>query len=186
VTAPGGDLAAQIADAFATATAGTSDRLAEDPDAYLELIAAAAQAHEQTRTLLQSTVVSARNAGHSWDQIGRRLGISRQAAQQRFGRGETEGAGEKAQTKRLWPVTVFTEMDALNREGRHGWHSIGFGVQSHTLELSAEQWEHRRVLATAGNLRSAEADGWQRIGETSFPWAYYARPTGKPALPQEA
>lgn len=184
MTAPGGDLAAQIADAFATATAGTSDRLTEDPDAYLELIAAAAQAHEQTRTLLQSTVVSARNAGHSWDQIGRRLGISRQAAQQRFGRGEAQGTGDEAATKRLWPVTVFTEMDALNREGRHGWHSIGFGVQSHTLELSAEQWEHRRVIATTGNLRSAEADGWQRIGETSFPWAYFARPTGKPALPQ--
>ncbi|MHB1613537.1 MAG: hypothetical protein ACYCYA_04305 [Actinomycetes bacterium] len=40
-----------------------------------------AQAHAE----LAATVRRARARGHSWGQIGARLGISRQAAQQRFG-----------------------------------------------------------------------------------------------------
>ena len=44
------------------------------------------QAGTETRSLLGEAVTSARAAGASWDAIGRVLGMSRQAAHQRFGR----------------------------------------------------------------------------------------------------
>lgn len=50
------------------------------------------------------------------------------------------------------------------------------------VEKTDEQWEHLRVPATSS--RSAlEAEGWRRIGRMWFPWAYYARNTGRKAEP---
>ncbi len=59
--------------------------MAEDPGASLALVAASRVAAEETEPLLQEPVADARSAGHSWDTVGRLLGVSRQAAQQRFG-----------------------------------------------------------------------------------------------------
>ena len=52
---------------------------------HLELVARAAEAHEATRDLLHQSVATARAGGHSWAAIGAVLGLTRQAAQQRFG-----------------------------------------------------------------------------------------------------
>ncbi|MBW4095401.1 MAG: hypothetical protein HIU81_08500 [Acidobacteria bacterium] len=162
---------------------GLAGRLEQEPDAYLDLIGLTQQSSEQIAVLLQSAVTSARLAGLSWERIGERLGMSRQAAQQRFGRASetvgthASGPGEK---RRLSPVTSFDEMDALAEAGRHGWHSVGFGMYFHDLAHTDEQWEHLRVAAFGASRRGLEAEGWQRIGNMWFPWAYYARPTGKP------
>jgi hypothetical protein len=43
---------------------------------------------ELAQRVMQDTVDRAREAGRSWHQIGVSLGVSRQAAQQRFGKGE--------------------------------------------------------------------------------------------------
>jgi hypothetical protein len=42
---------------------------------------------------LRVAVTGARHAGHSWEAIGRLLGVSRQAAQQRFAATADGGAG---------------------------------------------------------------------------------------------
>jgi len=157
-------------------------RLEENPEAFLDLIDLTRKTAEETTQLLQSAVASARLAGLSWERIGQRLGVSRQAAQQRFGIAldgvDAQISGEK---RRLHRVTAFDEMGALDEAGINGWHSIGYGMYFHDLIRSHEQWEHLRVAAFGPKRRSLEANGWQRIGTMWFPWAYYARATGRPA-----
>jgi len=170
-----------LSDAIAAADPSLAGRLEHDPNSYLDLIDLTARSAEEIAKLLQLAVTSARQAGLSWDRIGQQLGMSRQAAQQRFGRVVdgvvTPSSGE---IRRISPLTAFDEMEELAAAGRTGWHSIGYGMYFHDLIRSDEQWEHLRVVAFASSRRAMESEGWHRIGSMWFPWAYYARPTGKP------
>lgn len=178
-----GDLLPErLSDAITDSVPGLQERLTNDPEVHLELIRQTAQAKAETEALLQSSVTAARNAGHSWEAIGSTLGMTRQAAQQRFGRREPQ-AELVGEARRLSPLTAFDEMEILNRAGRYGWHSVGFGTLFHTIQKDEQQWEHRRVVAFDPSRAALEAEGWQRIGSLWFPWAYYARPTGEPARP---
>ena len=58
------------------------------------------------------------------------------------------------------------------REAAHWWRSLVGGIDDH-------QWEHRRQLAWQGR---PDGDGWQPVGAGWFPWAYFARRLGEPAL----
>lgn len=53
---------------------------------HIRQIIAAAEACNAAEAELRATVAAARAAGDTWDAIGVALGISRQAAYQRFGR----------------------------------------------------------------------------------------------------
>src|SRR6478609_11342483 len=155
-----------------------ADESEPDRDQLLELVDVTARAGTETRSLLSEAVTSARAAGASWDAIGRVLGMSRQAAHQRFGRALEQD--DTPGTRILGPVTAFSEVEALRLAGRHGWHSVGFGAYQHTLEHSSTQWEHRRIRVVATGTRTRlEEEGWQVIG-TWFPWAYLKRDTGTP------
>jgi len=177
--------AGRIREAVATAVSAGREDLVEaletDPESYLVLLDAAQVGAAETTRLLREAVASARNAGHSWEAIGGVLGISRQAAQQRFGTtGEPETGGNQ---KVLFPLTAFTEMAALEKAGREGWHLVSFGTLRHVVEASDQQWEHRRVpLSLGARHRRLEAEGWQGVGSW-LPWRYYKRPLG---LPPEA
>lgn len=180
------DDAARLREAVTEAVLSASPRLREamasDPDAALGLVAAGRVAAEQTSLLLQEAITGARGAGHSWDTIGRLLGVSRQAAQQRFG---VPGPPRITTGDRrvLSPLTAFDEMAVLEREGRRGWHVVDFGPLYHVVESSDHVWEHRRALwspAATGRLRS---DGWVPIGSVTFPWGYWKRRLDVPAEP---
>lgn len=170
-----------LSDAIAAADPSLAGRLEHDPSSYLDLIDLTARSAEEIAQLLQLSVTSARQAGLSWERIGQQLGMSRQAAQQRFGR-VVDGivTPSSDEIRRISPLTAFDEMEELAAAGRTGWHSIGYGMYFHDLIQSDEQWEHLRVVAFASSRRAMESEGWHRIGLMWFPWAYYARPTGKP------
>jgi hypothetical protein len=153
--------------------------LNDDPNAYLRLIAVASEIDAEAGGTLRDSVLSAKTAGLSWESIGDVLHISRQAAQQRFG---TPASPADGRVWRMHPVTAFDEMERLAEAGKHGWHSVGFGTLYHDLVHTNQQWEHRRV-SLFGSRHALEAEGWQRVGTMWVPWAYYARPTEKPALP---
>ena len=167
-------------------------RLDTDPQAHLDLVVVARRAHDETNKLLRAAVSSARAAGWSWEAIGSALGMSRQAAQQRFGHkaevvpevavGPPPPAGEHRQ---LVGLTAFSEMDQLNEWGRHGWHSIGYGPLFHDVEKSPNQWEHKRAVIGSRKARDLEAEGWERIGSMWFPWVYLKRQLDRPAVPGE-
>lgn len=188
------DEAAAVRDAVAEAVLGTPAGLRADlegdPDAYLRLVSASRTAAEETSRLLRDSINGARAAGHSWDTLGRLLGVSRQAAQQRFS-GATQptpaadGSTDQPVRKVLSPLTAFDEMAVLAIEGRRGWHVVDYGTLFHVVEHSSRQWEHRRLLWAPGSAarRRLEADGWMLIRETTFPWGYYKRQSNAPADP---
>jgi hypothetical protein len=153
-----------------------SDGTEGAPD-HLALVSRAADAHAATRELLQQAVAAARADGRSWAAVGDVLGLTRQAAQQRFGAGDDVlGVGEE---RWLGPVTAFDEMPELEMAGRQGWRTIGAGMLKHRVVRTATQWEHRRVLWSRPPS-SFEQDGWQ-VAVRAFPWVYLVRDTGLPA-----
>jgi hypothetical protein len=189
----------EVAEAVIGTPEGLRDGLATDPNEFLRLVASSRTAAEQTSTLLRDSIDSARAAGHSWDTLGRILGVSRQAAQQRFGSqgappapstvaaglgdvAEHRAAAESPSRRVISPLTSLDEMAVLAEEGLRGWHSIGYGTLYHLVERSEWQWEHRRVVwSPISPLRRLEAEGWELIGRITFPWAYYARRLDIPA-----
>ena len=176
-------LDALLSEAIAEAGPDLTDRIEHDPDAYLDLVVRTDQAHRRTGEMLRAAVLAARGAGHSWDAIGSSLGMTRQAAQQRFGKGLADAEDAGPERRKLPGLTAFNEMAVLEKAGRYGWHSVDYGPFFHMLEHDDVQWEHRRVYAWSRGRAELEAEGWQMIGAGWFPWAYYARPTGEPALP---
>lgn len=161
-----------------------------DPADQLALVRRAAEADRATGDLLQQAVHAARAGGHSWSAIGTTLGLTRQAAQQRFGKDADPAPGEPAEatepaepTEERWlgPVTAFDEMHELELAGRLGWHTVGAGLLRHRVVRTPTQWEHKRIVWT-GALARLERDGWQ-VGCRAFPWVYLVRDTGEPAQP---
>ena len=100
---------------------------------HLALVAGADVAAREGDRLLREAVANARRAGHSWDAVGRVLGVSRQAAQQRFAApsagaaGTADARGTEPARRVLTGVTAFTEMGVLEVEGAPGWHLVDFG-----------------------------------------------------------
>ncbi len=175
-------LVRRIAAALTDAISDLEERLANDPAAYLDLVEIANEADLQTEELLASAVATARSAGHSWEAIGNRLGISRQAAQQRFGGAKPDTGSGDEQVRVVSGLTAFNEMKALERLGKHGWHSIGYGMFHHVVRKSDRQWEHVRLLASQDTAQTMMSEGWERIGKGWFPWVYLKRPLDQPAL----
>ncbi|MFJ4317123.1 hypothetical protein ACIP46_17900 [Streptomyces lavendulae] len=164
---------------------GLADSLEHDAHGYLRLLDASRVGAEEASRLLREAVQGARAAGHSWDTVGRVLGVSRQAAQQRFagkaGGGDSPaspGGGSDAPERRtLGGLTAFDEMAALEEAGRDGWHVVGYGPFFHEVEASDHPWEHCRVaLPSAARHRRMESEGWIPVGAGWFPWRYYKRP----------
>lgn len=172
-----------LAGAIAKVDPTIEKRIETDPQATLDLVVITSQAYSETGKLLSSAVASARSAGWSWDAVGKALGMSRQAAQQRFGH-KSGANGESPECTRLVGVTAFNEIEILNEKGRHGWHSTGFGPLFHDLEKSDVQWENRRVFVGSRKAKNLEAEGWEHIGHVWFPWVYFKKSLGLPAEPE--
>ncbi|MDN5744283.1 MAG: hypothetical protein L0H31_04080 [Nocardioidaceae bacterium] len=152
-----------------------------DPAAALDLVRRAATADEVATGLLHQAVTAARSNGHSWSAVGGALGLTRQAAQQRFGRveqTETDTCGEAAEERWLGPVTAFDEMAELAMAGDRGWHTVHAGMLRHRMTHTLTRWEHKR-LVWGIPLSRFEAEGWQ-VGASTFPWIYLIRDTGLP------
>ena len=155
-------------------------------------------AAERLGAVVAEAVTDARAAGLGWDEVGAALGVPAEVAQARFGAAvarEPSGTGAETaatppapaapeRTATLGPVTLFTEMERLARAGRHGWRVVGAGTAIYLMTHTGQRWEFRRVPGGRGE-RALLAQGWQRIGSGRFPWAYYQRPTGRPADPED-
>lgn len=168
----------RLVESLGRAILSTSD---DDPADQLALVRRTADAEEAVRDLLRQAVGAARSQGHSWAAIGSALGMTRQAAQQRFGdRDETIDAS--AEERWLGPVTALDEMSELEIAGRAGWRTVEAGMLRHRMVRTDRQWEHKRVLWSG--VRRHEGDGWQ-VGCHAFPWVYLVRETGEPVEPTD-
>jgi hypothetical protein len=150
-----------------------------DPDSLLELVDACNLALEECGLLQQNAVHQARRAGVSWAAIGEQLGITRQAAQQRFAPDVEAEAGSEAaaagSVRRIYGATAFNEMQMLAAEGKAGFHLVGFGALYLAVKASRHEWEHRRETALTDAKRTRlEAAGWTFVGGW-FPFQYFKR-----------
>jgi len=75
------------------------DRYPADDPADLRRIGLAARELDRAKADLADAVIAARANGRSWGFIGLVLGISKQAAQQRFGGGATPNGGRVRATR---------------------------------------------------------------------------------------
>jgi hypothetical protein len=64
------------------------------PPSYLDLVRNALRAHRLADQVLKLCVQQSRDAGHTWQEIGDLLGVTRQAAFQRFGKPIDPRTGE--------------------------------------------------------------------------------------------
>lgn len=154
----------------------TADALAL-PEDFLRLLDATHDATLECAQLQQTVVLQARRAGNSWAAIGERLGITRQAAQQRFSIEPPSDSASQANSKLIQGATAFNEMQLLEHEGAQGYHLTGFGPWFLSLQSSSRQWEHRREIALTIHRRRdrLEKAGWTYVGAW-FPFHYFKRP----------
>jgi hypothetical protein len=165
-----------VAEGVRRAVPDLAPKLEEDPGEFLRLLAATSAAFDAASDLLGQAVTGARRAGLSWEAIGGVFGVTKQAAQQRFG-GDGADPEEGTMPKRrvLRGVHAFNEQAALDAEGAKGFHLVGFGPLYLVLESSEMPWEHRRVvLATRSARAQLRSEGWDEVG-TWFPFTYFKR-----------
>ena len=155
----------------------STDEHEEDSTSYLRLINAADIAHKECAYLLEDAVYQAKRINHSWASIGGVLGISRQAAQQRFNPNSAEhGDFDETRTRRISGAHAFNEMELLRVEGKAGNHLVGFGPLFLLVQESEQQWEHKRVLNFPRHAKEGlESKGWIYVGAW-LPFLYYKRP----------
>ncbi len=153
------------------------DGLEDDGMAYLQLIQAADIAHQECACLLQDAVHQARRLNHSWQSIGEVLGVSRQAAQQRFKPSMESIEFDESRCRQITGATAFNEMGILKIEGKAGYHLVGFGPLFLMVQESEQQWEHKRIIAFAGSQTPGQrltSEGWIYVGAWKF-FQYYKR-----------
>lgn len=155
-----------------------------DAGDFLRLVEDAALLQTEASTLLRTTISSARNAGATWQSIGRTLGMTKQAAQKRFAPGAApHTAGLDPNERILGPTTTFDELSELALAGRYGWHSVQVGTNYHRMLHSDRFWEHTRVTMSPQRVKQLRSEGWELI-DSGFPYAYLKRDTGLPAMPE--
>jgi hypothetical protein len=132
------------------------------------------EAARMCERLQKEAVQHARRADHAWATIGELMGISRQAAQQRFG-GEEPSLDATGVTRTLH-ASVANEMALLKTEGEAGYHVVDFGLYYLQVQASDAVWEHRREIALNIRTRRAAlaAEGWTCVGAW-LPFHYFKR-----------
>lgn len=161
------------------AASGLGRGAAATPAQFLALVVAGDRAAAVCAATQQKAVEQARRAGLSWAAIGQALGITRQAAQQRFS-GDAAEPQEKQGIRIVQGATAFNEMKLLAAEGAEGNHLVGFGGLHLLVQHSAQAWEHRREVALNIAARRArlEQAGWTYVGSW-FPFHYFKRVRGE-------
>ena len=162
-----------IESAILSAT-GIGKELPEDRSVLLRLIGVTGQATNVCSQLQQSAVNHARRMDIPWSDIGTTLGISRQAAQQRFA--SEDSVTDPDNIRVLKNANAFNEMGMLKLEGEAGYHLVGFGPLTLKLMPSRKTWQHERVTSLNIDKTRAlmEKKGWTYIGSW-FPFHYFKR-----------
>lgn len=144
----------------------------ETSEGFGDAITAAHLIADEARISLHRWVDAARRAGLSWTDIGGALGISKQAAQQRFKPEEIveTPVSDDEEVVRLG-AHAFNELQMLQEEGAKGNELIRVGFLSLIFRGSSQAWEYRRMI---GAPRSDIGDGWQYVAAW-MPFTYYKR-----------
>jgi hypothetical protein len=145
----------------------------ERKEEYARLIVAAHILADESRQTLGLWIDAGRRAGMSWVDIGALLGISKQAAQQRFGGARDEEAiAEDAIVARLG--AGIGERRLLDQQGEAGRELIGIGSFRLVFRQTAQRWAYLRSVGPIPADRLS-AEDWRAAGRW-FVFHYYKRP----------
>ena len=148
----------------------------DTPEDIKEAIIAAYLVADESRMELRRWIDAARRSGLSWTDIGDTLGISKQAAQQRFKPAPAENepsANEGERVVRLG-ATAFNEMRILREEGENGNELVDTGLLKLILRTSDHRWEYRRRIGGMSMRDEMRSEGWQYVS-TWPPFQYFKR-----------
>lgn len=156
------DLAAQIAARAAELAQAVESGAVVSTE--MVVVRLAKELNALTGAALQAGVLRARDAGHSWQELGELLGVSRQAAFQRFGRPVDPRTGETMTTNPLpgaadRAVTVLVDF----LEGRFDAITTDFDEEATRKAGGAEAVI--RGLASAPAQVAAMVGAYERMGE---------------------
>jgi hypothetical protein len=119
-----------------------------EPAGGLVALTAACTVDDTVAEVIQALVQDARQAGRTWHEIGEVLAISRQAAQQRFGRPAARDDQEDVQIARR-------AVDLIEQLSRHDWEAATADFdQTMQAKLPADElastWQ--QIVANAGEV----------------------------------
>lgn len=152
----------------------------EVADEFKDAITAAYLVADEGRIDLQRWVDAARRSGLSWTEIGDALGISKQAAQQRFKPDDTSDDTMLTQGDRIVRLgaTAFNEMSILREEGENGNELVDIGLLKLILRKTDHQWEYKRRIGgvwMADEMRAEMSNaGWTYVSSWP-PFHYFKR-----------
>jgi len=153
-------------------------------DDYRHLIRAAYVVADEAGHSLSRWVDAGRHAGLSWTDVGEVLGVTRQAAQQRFAQssafaGMSESEGVQSDTITRTGMTAFNEVSVLEEEGRNGNALVGAAPLKLFFSPRGVPCENIRVTAlrAAPMIKRHEAKGWTYV-LTWYPFHYFTREIG--------
>ncbi len=150
------------------------DFTGEEPRAFLPLVEAAHVIADEARLSLGRWANAGRRAGLSWAEIGAAIGVSKQAAQQRFGVAGDDGPEPEGALVVRLGATAFNEVAILKREGREGRELIATGLLRLFFRQTDRAWEHLRTVgALAPHPQVTER--WELVS-VWLPFHYYKRP----------
>lgn len=148
----------------------------ETAEGYVEAITAAHLVADEGRLTLHRWIDAARRTGLSWTEVGEALGISKQAAQQRFksaSAGDEMEVAEGEEIVRLG-ATAFNEMSILRTEGRKGHELIRTGALALVFRPTSCEWEYMRKIGSASLSSEMKKAGWTYVSSW-IPFHYFKR-----------
>lgn len=149
----------------------------ETAEGFVEAITVAHLVADEGRLGLHRWIDAARRTGLSWTEIGNALGISKQAAQQRFKSGDMDDeltSGEGEEIVRLG-ATAFNEMNILREEGEKGHELVRTGALTLVFRPTGRLWEYRRRVGAASPTAEMKKAGWTYVSSW-LPFHYFKRP----------
>ncbi|TFD50407.1 hypothetical protein E3T46_10925 [Cryobacterium sp. Hh11] len=150
----------------------------QSPDFLLHSVTVFGDLARVAAQLQSEAVASALESGLSWAKIGKALGTSRQAAQQRFDSRRNTPVANTEATRIVGPVSRAEEVDDINAAGRRGWKLVRSLHGEHVLERDEGSWEVARVSIFSPRALPSAADGWE-AASTRFPDCFYIRQQGR-------
>jgi len=150
---------------------------------FSRLIVKAYIAADEATQSLKQWVQSGRRAGLSWAEVGALLGISRQAAQQRFSINTETVYSDEPNFDPKDPhrivrsgVTAFNEVEILKEEGQKGRKVVGATWLTLYFTQTDSPVENIRIVSLRGPslIKEYENAGWAHA-LTWYPYRYFTR-----------
>jgi len=148
----------------------------ETAEGLVEAIAVANVVADEARLNLHRWIDAARRVGLSWTEIGDALGISKQAAQQRFRPvgGDNDLPDDDGTRVVRLGANAFNEMTILREEGLNGHELMATGAFKLMFRPTRQRWDYARRIGGAAMIANMTDAGWTYVSSW-LPFHYFKR-----------